>query len=56
MGKCKLTGREGKFVKSHIIPKALTRPSVPGSKFIQKNAGNGPNVRILAQSEHPFWF
>lgn len=46
MGKCKLTGREGKFVKSHIIPKALTRPSVPGSKFIQKNAGNGPNAYI----------
>jgi hypothetical protein len=35
VGICKLTGKQGKFVKSHIIPKALTRPTKLGNKFIQ---------------------
>lgn len=35
MDTCKLTGKTGNYVKSHIIPKALTRPRVPGSKFLQ---------------------
>lgn len=35
MGICKLTGKKGKFVKSHIIPKALTRPTEPGNQFFQ---------------------
>jgi len=35
VGICKLTGRQGKFVKSHIIPRALTRPTKLGNKFIQ---------------------
>jgi hypothetical protein len=34
-GICKLTGRHGRFVRSHLLPKALTRPSVPGSRFIE---------------------
>ncbi len=40
MDVCKLTGCEGKFVKSHIIPKALTRPTRKGNKFIQKAVGS----------------
>lgn len=37
MDKCKLTNKNGKFVKSHIIPKALTRPRISGNKFVQLN-------------------
>jgi hypothetical protein len=33
-GTCKLTGNHGKFVKSHLIPRALTRHSVRGNYFI----------------------
>lgn len=33
---CKLTREAGKYVKSHIIPKSLTRPNISGSKFIEK--------------------
>lgn len=33
MSICKLTLKKGKYVKSHIIPKSLTRPSIPGSFF-----------------------
>jgi len=35
MSVCKLTGKKGKFVKSHIIPKSITRPGKAGNKFIQ---------------------
>ncbi|QDO84494.1 hypothetical protein FM037_16390 [Shewanella psychropiezotolerans] len=38
MGICKLTNKSGKYVKSHIIPKALTRPSKPGNKFVQPDS------------------
>lgn len=37
--KCKLTGDEGRFVKSHVIPKALTLPEAPGLPFIQGGSG-----------------
>jgi hypothetical protein len=40
-GVCKLTGNSGKFVRSHLIPKALTRPSVAGGYFISA----GPGIR-----------
>jgi hypothetical protein len=33
-GVCKLTGNSGQFVEAHLIPKSLTRPSVPGEYFI----------------------
>jgi hypothetical protein len=33
--RCKLTGRPGKHVKSHLIPKALTRPQFPGLPMYQ---------------------
>ena len=47
---CKLTGKQGKFVKSHIIPKALTRPSEPGNKFIQP-APNARDRRYIKRSD-----
>jgi hypothetical protein len=44
-GYCKLTRRQGTFVASHLIPKALTRPSEPGRFFIEAGKGNRPNIR-----------
>lgn len=41
-GICKLTGATGPFVASHIIPEALTRPSVRGSPLIQYGDGKPP--------------
>lgn len=38
---CKLTGTEGKFVKSHILPQALTRPRVNGAPLAQSTRGKG---------------
>lgn len=35
VGVCKLTGMQGPFVRSHLLPKAVTRPSVRGNFFIQ---------------------
>jgi len=34
-GTCKLTRSKGKFVRAHLIPKALTRPEEPGLSFKQ---------------------
>lgn len=34
IGICKLTGTSGPYVKSHIIPKALTRPEQRGMSFV----------------------
>ncbi|CCJ07018.1 Putative transposase [Methylocystis sp. SC2] len=41
-GTCKLTGAKGRFVKSHLIPKALTRPEEPGLPLIQEGRGERP--------------
>jgi len=38
-GVCRLTGEKGKFVKCHLIPKALTRPEKPGLPLIQSASG-----------------
>lgn len=38
-GICKLTGDEGKFVKAHIIPKALTKLSRTGEVYLQAGGG-----------------
>jgi hypothetical protein len=38
---CKLTGEEGQFVKSHILPQAVTRLSNDGSKYIETGIGHG---------------
>lgn len=40
-GVCALTGKHGKFVKSHIIPKALTKPAVAGAPLIESTDGRG---------------
>ena len=45
LGVCKLTGDQGKLVKSHIIPKALTKPAYEGGIFWQAGAGNRPQRR-----------
>jgi hypothetical protein len=39
LGICKLTGKSGKFIRSHLIPQALTKPSVPGNFFISGGPG-----------------
>jgi len=41
-GICKLTGNSGEFVESHLIPKALTRPTIAGDRFISGGQGNLP--------------
>jgi hypothetical protein len=41
-GSCKLTGEYGKFVKAHIIPRALTRPSRPGAPLLQAGGEDRP--------------
>jgi hypothetical protein len=45
-GVCKLTGKSGKFVKSHLLPKALTRPGVAGECFISGGPGRRPKKRF----------
>jgi hypothetical protein len=44
-GTCRLTGTKGKFVKSHLIPKALTRPEEPGLPLIQGGSGKRARKR-----------
>lgn len=44
-GTCKLTGKTGPFVASHIIPEALTRPSVRGRPLFQYEEGRPPTRR-----------
>ena len=44
-GICKLTRRHGRFVKSHIIPAALTKPSRKGSYFLQMGKNERPRRR-----------
>jgi hypothetical protein len=41
-GVCKLTGTQGRFVKSHLIPKALTKPEVNGMPFVERGRGQRP--------------
>lgn len=41
-GTCRLTGVSGPLVKAHIIPEALTKPSIPGESFIQAGRGERP--------------
>jgi hypothetical protein len=40
-GVCKLTGTPGRFVKSHLIPRALTRLSRTGEKAFEVDAQSG---------------
>lgn len=47
-GTCALTGKSGQFVKSHLIPRALTRLSRNGEKYIQ--SGIGESMRRVSDS------
>lgn len=44
-GRCRLTGIEGKFVKCHILPLALTKPSKSGRPLLQTTKGKGAKRR-----------
>lgn len=44
-GTCKLCGNHGRFVKSHLIPLALTRLSRTGEKYIETGIGLGVKSR-----------
>ena len=45
IGICKLTLTNGKFVDSHIIPKALTKPAQKGMPFLQFKSDRHPIKR-----------
>jgi len=45
MGVCALTHEEGEFISAHLIPKALTRPSVRGRPLLQIESGKKPKRR-----------
>lgn len=45
-GVCKLTMKRGKYVKSHIIPKALTPKDVPGGPMFQSDGRDHPRKRF----------
>lgn len=47
-GICKLTKSEGEFIRSHIIPKALTKPEAPGLPFVQSGKGTRPMRRWMS--------
>lgn len=40
-GECALTGEHGQFVRSHLIPLALTRLGGTGEKFVEAGIGHG---------------
>lgn len=45
-GICKLTGKKGTFVESHLIPAALTRLNVRGNRLIEAGQGTRPIRRF----------
>jgi len=45
-GYCKLTGNYGRYVKSHIIPEALTETLWKGKGPLIQRGGNGRRVRL----------
>ena len=51
-GVCALLKVNGKFAKSHLIPKALTAPDVPGERFIEAGQGNRPIRRFSSWYDH----
>lgn len=44
-GICALTRTEGVYVNSHLIPRALTRLSGTGEKFVETGIGHGTKMR-----------
>ncbi|GFM74066.1 hypothetical protein PSCICL_50580 [Pseudomonas cichorii] len=45
-GVCALLGVDGKYAKSHIIPRALTEPVIKGERFIESGRGTRPIRRF----------
>lgn len=45
-GICALLGVDGKYAKSHIIPRALTEPVIKGDRFIEAGRGTRPIRRF----------
>ncbi|UWQ27294.1 hypothetical protein [Leisingera sp. M523] len=46
IGICRLTLERGKYVKSHIVPKALTPKDVPGGPMFQSDGHERPKKRF----------
>ena len=51
-GQCKLTLEYGKFIKSHLIPQALTKPEVRGG--IMKQIGEGSHPKKATSSWYDY--
>lgn len=50
---CKLTGERGRYVKSHLLPKALTRAERKGAPFVQfGEQGRKPERRWSSWYDH----
>ncbi|MGZ7881818.1 hypothetical protein [Acinetobacter soli] len=47
-GVCKLTGEYGQFIKSHLIPQALTKPEIKGA--IMREIGDGFRAKKATSS------
>lgn len=45
-GRCKLTGHEGKLVRSHLLPKSVTRTPEPGLPRVDGFNGRRPTKRF----------
>ncbi len=45
IGTCRLTLSQGKFVKSHLLPEALTQPDYKGAHLVQSGHGTRPIKR-----------
>lgn len=51
-GQCKLTLENGKFIKSHLIPQALTKPEIRGG--IMKQIGEGTRPKKATSSWYDY--
>ncbi|MFL6876138.1 hypothetical protein ACJ6YJ_14865 [Pseudomonas marginalis] len=51
-GRCALLNIEGKFAKSHLIPRALTGADSPGERFIEAGRGSRPIRRYSSWYDH----
>jgi hypothetical protein len=51
-GCCGLLGKEGKYAKPHIIPKALTSHSIKGERFIESGRESRPVRRFTSWFDH----
>jgi hypothetical protein len=54
MAVCKLAGKSGPFVKSHIIPQSLTSPDPSDQSFAPHGAiGNKPPITLMKPDDAP---